>query len=168
MKLFLSNQQLLDCCSILSILYFCVHTLQEERNFAPKVSSLSDVCYRDWRTFGVPEIWLVHLSIKKTLFFRGSFVSAAHRVLRGEIRIPSPDAPCGYASRGTLKQKTSLRRIVSAERFELSTNGLKGRCSAVELRARQYSGLHSNMGNIHRQRKNLFPPNIYQIGGSNG
>jgi hypothetical protein len=25
---------------------------------------------------------------------------------------------------------------VSAERFELSTNGLKGRCSAVELRAR--------------------------------
>jgi hypothetical protein len=24
------------------------------------------------------------------------------------------------------------------------------------------------MGNIHRQRKNLFPPNIYQNGGSNG
>jgi hypothetical protein len=29
------------------------------------------------------------------------------------------------------------RRIwMSAERFELSTNGLKGRCSAIELRAR--------------------------------
>ena len=26
---------------------------------------------------------------------------------------------------------------VSAERFELSTNGLKGRCSAIELRARK-------------------------------
>ena len=26
---------------------------------------------------------------------------------------------------------------MSAERFELSTNGLKGRCSAVELRARK-------------------------------
>ena len=53
------------------------------------------------------------------------------------------------------KQKTSLAEdlSVSAERFELSTNGLKGRCSAVELRARQHSGLHSNMGNIHRQRK---------------
>jgi len=24
------------------------------------------------------------------------------------------------------------------------------------------------MGNIHRQRKNLFPVNIYQNGGSNG
>jgi hypothetical protein len=22
------------------------------------MSSLSDVCYRDWHTFGVPEIWL--------------------------------------------------------------------------------------------------------------
>jgi hypothetical protein len=56
---------------------------------------------------------------------------------------------------GTLEQKTSLKEdlSVSAERFELSTNGLKGRCSAVELRARQYSGLHSNMGDIHRQRK---------------
>ncbi len=28
-----------------------------------------------------------------------------------------------------------LKQIVSAERFELSTNGLKGHCSAVELRA---------------------------------
>ena len=26
---------------------------------------------------------------------------------------------------------------MSAERFELSTNGLKGRCSAIELRARK-------------------------------
>ena len=29
---------------------------------------------------------------------------------------------------------------MSAERFELSTNGLKGRCSAIELRARAPKG----------------------------
>ena len=46
---------------------------------------------------------------------------------------------------------------VSAERFELSTNGLKGRCSAIELRARAVqSERHSNMGNIHRQRDRRF------------
>jgi hypothetical protein len=65
------NQRLLDCCSILSILCFFVHALQEERNFAPKMSSLSDVGYRDWHTFGVPAIWLVHLSMKKPLKNRG-------------------------------------------------------------------------------------------------
>ena len=54
--LLLLNQRLLGCCFILSILYFFVHSIQKERNFAPKVSSLSDVCYRDWHTFGVPEI----------------------------------------------------------------------------------------------------------------
>src|SRR5574339_861091 len=53
--------------------------------------------------------------------------------------------------RSSFHEKTPVFQgfIVSAERFELSTNGLKGRCSAVELRARQYSGVHSNMGNIH-------------------
>jgi len=76
MMLLLLNQRLLDCCSILSILYFFVHALQEERNFAPKMSSLSDVCYRDWHTIGIPAIWFVHLSLKKPLFFQGSFVSA--------------------------------------------------------------------------------------------
>ena len=86
-------------------------------------------------------------------------MSAADRVLREEIRIPSP---IGDSQPKILHR----RRIgVSAERFELSTNGLKGRCSAVELRARQYSGLHSNMGNIHRQRKNEIPVSIYQNGG---
>ena len=44
---------------------------------------------------------------------------------------------------------------MSAKRFELLTNGLKGRCSAVERRARHNSGMHSNMGNIHRQHKVL-------------
>lgn len=54
----------------------------------------------------------------------------------------------------TTKQKTPLEGVsVSAERFELSTNGLKGRCSAVELRARHNGGLHSNMVHIQRQRK---------------
>jgi hypothetical protein len=33
------------------------------------------------------------------------------------------------------KDTYSRCQFVSAERFELSTNGLKGRCSAVELRA---------------------------------
>jgi hypothetical protein len=68
MMLLLLNQRLLDCCSILSILYFFVQALQEERNIAPKMSSLSDVCYRDWHTFGIPEIWFLHLSMKKPLF----------------------------------------------------------------------------------------------------
>ena len=52
---------------------------------------------------------------------------------------------------------------MSAERFELSTNGLKGRCSAVELRARRDSGLHSNMGDMHRQRKTRSAGNIYPV-----
>ncbi len=37
-----------------------------------------------------------------------------------------------------LKSKAALSaadKIVSAERLELSTNGLKGHCSAIELRA---------------------------------
>jgi hypothetical protein len=88
--------------------------------------------------------------------------------------------------------------LVSAERFELSTNGLKGHCSAIELRAhllplvpagkitfertergclcrlirvllRHFeSGLHSNMGDIHRQRKTPFDHGVYRCGGSNG
>ena len=65
-------------------------------------------------------------------------------------------------------KNTRNRCCVSAERFELSTNGLKGRCSAVELRARHNSGLHSNMGNIHRQRKTFSGNGIYFCGGSNG
>lgn len=46
---------------------------------------------------------------------------------------------------------------VSAERFELSTNGLKGHCSAIELRAQ--NGLHFNMAGWLRQRniRNLRP-----------
>lgn len=63
-------------------------------------------------------------------------MSAARMVVREEIRMVSP-----LWGRSTK---------VSAERFELSTNGLKGRCSAIELRARsalpcEYSGLHSIM-----------------------
>ena len=38
---------------------------------------------------------------------------------------------------------------MSAERFELSTNGLKGHCSAIELRAR--SGVHSITPPLTRQ-----------------
>ena len=45
---------------------------------------------------------------------------------------------------------------MSAERIELSTNGLKGRCSAIELRARLKSEGHSNMGDNERQRKKGF------------
>ena len=67
-----------------------------------------------------------------------------------------------------IKKRHGRRSFVSAERFELSTNGLKGRCSAVELRARQYSGVHSNMGNMHRQRKSRLYQDIYLCGGSHG
>ena len=46
---------------------------------------------------------------------------------------------------------------MSAEGIEPSTNGLKGRCSAIELRARvSESEGHSNMGDIQRQRKMQF------------
>ena len=46
---------------------------------------------------------------------------------------------------------------MSAEGIEPSTNGLKGRCSTIELRARFYKGgLHSNMGVNHSQRKIFF------------
>lgn len=102
MELVLYNQRLLDCCFILSILDFSLGFRPFSPNrayFAPKLSSLSDACYRDWHTFGVPGIWLVNLSMKKTPEKQGFFVSA--------------------------------------EGFEPSANGLKGHCSAVELRAHQ-------------------------------
>ncbi len=41
---------------------------------------------------------------------------------------------------------------MSAERLELSTNGLKGRCSAIELRARESSEGHSNTAESERQQ----------------
>ncbi len=44
---------------------------------------------------------------------------------------------------------------MSAEGIEPSTNGLKGRCSAIELRARETSEGHSNTGESERQRKTL-------------
>ena len=78
-----------------------------------------------------------------------------------EYHLPfAPDASVARGSEPKLKP-SNMEGIVSAERFELSTNGLKGRCSAVELRARHISGLHSNMGNIHRQRKTLSDRSIY-------
>ena len=46
---------------------------------------------------------------------------------------------------------------MSAEGIEPSTNGLKGRCSAIELRARDVrSEGHSNMVESERQRKRRF------------
>ncbi len=42
---------------------------------------------------------------------------------------------------------------MSAEGIEPSTNGLKGRCSAIELRARELeSEGHSNTGESERQQ----------------
>ena len=61
----------LDCCSIPSILYFFVHSIQKSVFCPSTLSSLFEACYRDWHTFGVPEIWLVHLSMKKPLKNRG-------------------------------------------------------------------------------------------------
>ena len=42
---------------------------------------------------------------------------------------------------------------MSAEGIEPSTNGLKGRCSAIELRARETSEGHFSMRGSERQRK---------------
>ena len=61
---------------------------------------------------------------------------------------------------GTQNQKTLPKedQVVSALGFEPRTNGLKGHCSAVELRAqftsleKGESGLHSITGSIPRQR----------------
>ena len=72
---------------------------------------------------------------------------------------------------GTLSKTKILQTedFVSAEGIEPSTNGLKGRCSAIELRARRSrSGLHSNMGNIHRQRKTFALQCVHHAGGKNG
>jgi hypothetical protein len=48
-----------------------------------------------------------------------------------------------------LKKKPPSVGVMSAERLELSTNGLKGHCSTIELRARGSAGcpggLHSIM-----------------------
>ncbi len=45
---------------------------------------------------------------------------------------------------------------MSAEGIEPSTNGLKGRCSAIELRARETSEGHFSMRGSERQRKTLI------------
>ncbi len=46
---------------------------------------------------------------------------------------------------------------VSTERIELSTNGLKGRCSTIELRAHYLlGGLHSITANYTRQHGYLY------------
>ena len=83
--------------------------------------------------------------IKQKSSTTGGFVSE-----RGEIRIPYPE--WGPSNKNPPQREDSS---VSAERFELSTNGLKGHCSAIELRARSQSGLHSIMPANARQR-NIF------------
>ena len=62
------------------------------------------------------------------------------RIERTHLHSPAwsettPRASVARGSEPKLKP-SNAEGIVSAERFELSTNGLKGRCSAVELRAR--------------------------------
>ena len=57
---------------------------------------------------------------------------------------------------------------MSAEGIEPSTNGLKGRCSAIELRAPHKGGLHSIMGKFQRQRKTLIHKCVQPTGGTNG
>ena len=58
-----------------------------------------------------------------------------------------------------LEKNTPRAPAVSALGFEPRTNGLKGHCSAVELRARK-SGVHSNMVDIQSQRKTPLHGNI--------
>lgn len=50
-------------------------------------------------------------------------------------RIPSPVALSSTSVRRTSVCRR-VKQLVSAEGIEPSTNGLKGRCSAIELRAR--------------------------------
>ena len=52
---------------------------------------------------------------------------------------------------------------MSVERLELSTNGLKGRCSAIELHAR--SGVHSIM--LPGLRQSAALPHIESYFGAN-
>jgi hypothetical protein len=69
------------------------------------------------------------------------------------------------------QQQKILRKggfSVSAEGIEPSTNGLKGRCSAIELRAHHKGGLHSIMGKFQRQRKTLMDKCVLLSGGTNG
>jgi hypothetical protein len=83
----------------------------------------------------------------------------------GEIRISFPMRGLPTET----KNAQPGRQSMSAERFELSTNGLKGRCSAVELRARaSQSEGHSIMGGSQRQRKTLADKSVYRHGGFNG
>ena len=58
--------------------------------------------------------------------------------------------------------------FVSALGFEPRTNGLKGHCSTIELRARHTSEKHSNMVNSQRQRKTCKIQCVLEYGGSNG
>jgi hypothetical protein len=89
----------------------------------------------------------------KTLHRGGLFfVSTAHRVLHGEARITSP---CGGSQQKILHRGGLF--FVSAERLELSTNSLKGYCSAIELRARiseagNILSCESNTGKARRIR----------------
>ena len=77
----------------------------------------------EYQDDGMLKIFLQH-EIKKTLGFRRSSVSA-----EGIEYHP----PCGDAQQKILHQEDYS---VSAEGIEPSTNGLKGRCSTIELRAR--------------------------------
>jgi hypothetical protein len=48
-----------------------------------------------------------------------------------------------------MHRRLDVEKCMSVERLELSTNGLKGRCSAIELHAR--CGLHSITPPLKRQ-----------------
>jgi hypothetical protein len=73
---------------------------------------------------------------------------------------------------GRFNQKTyqmvGLDKIpVSVERLELSTNGLKGHCSAIELHARRAKFYHAPLAESTASGFMLFPP-AHQIGSLKG
>ena len=55
-------------------------------------------------------------------------------IVQGACRLQNRHAPCFFLK--IIETKILVREnFVSAERLELSTNGLKGHCSTIELRA---------------------------------
>jgi hypothetical protein len=125
-------------------LYHCstsATTLHLQRTHTPQVTS-PDLTSHRYKQGAIPYFETAPVGIALILFL---FTE------RGETRIPSP-----------LRGLTSK---VSAEGLEPSTNGLKGHCSAIELRAQALSklasGLHSITPQSNRQRNTTCPECVY-------
>ena len=73
-------------------------------------------------------------------------------------------------SSGRLDKQKALQTgglLVSSGGLEPSTNGLKGHCSAIELRAHFQGGVHFITCNYLRQRNIDTQYDVYLVGGTN-